>query len=308
MRPSTVARIKSALTVRRPLFQLTRFRSENVEVHDNRRQRDGRPMLPRLPKTVQRASIVRPMETSTYTQVSHSARALVGLALVLPMLTSFGCAMKKTAPSPPPLQDMSIVGDSDSRLQESLFKGDQAVLSNQDIDRILTARITMEDRHRLAVLRLNSRSIWVQEIADLEAQNSERFLNALTASPKLTQVRFIPTLLIPERRTVPYLREAAARFQADLLLIYGTRVLTFQRDRLIGTDEVRTEAVVESVLLDVRTGIVIHTAQTSERISAKKTPGDLNFSQTVAKAQIEATGKALLKVADAILAFAETAK
>ena len=113
----------------------------------------------------------------------------------------------------------------------------------------------------------------------------------------------MPTLLIPERRTVPYLREAAARFQADLLLIYGTRVQTFRRDRLIGPDEVHAEAVVESVLLDVRTGIVIHTAQTTESISAKKAPSDVNFSETVVKAETEATGKALLKLADAVVTF-----
>jgi hypothetical protein len=216
--------------------------------------------------------------------------------------------MKKTAPPPPPPPppDMSIVGSDSDRLQESLFKGDQAVLSNEDIARILTARITLEDRHRLAVLRLNFRNIWFQEIADLEAQTSERFLKTLGATPQLTQVRFMPTLLIPERRTVPYLREAAARFQADLLLIYGTRVQTFQRGRLLGTDEVHAEAVVESVLLDVRTGIVIHTAQTAEGISAKKAPGDLNFSQTVAKAETEATGKALVKLADSVVTFVST--
>jgi hypothetical protein len=52
---------------------------------------------------------------------------------------------------------------------------------------------------------------------------------------------------------------------------------------------------------------VIHTAQTGEGISAKKAPGDVNFSQTVAKAETEATGKALLKLADGVVAFVGTA-
>ena len=234
-------------------------------------------------------------------------RAAAAFLLLLAMLLTVGCAKKMAPPFLPPTPDQSIVGVDSDRLQDSLFKGDQAVLSNQDIDRILTARITLEDRHRLAVLRLNSRNTWFQEIADLETQNSERFLKAISSAPQLTQVRLMPTLLIPERRTVPYLREAAARFQADLLLIYGTRVQTFRRDRLIGTDEVRAEAAVESVLLDVRTGIVIHTAQTAESISAKKAPGDVNFSQTVAKAETEATGKALVRLADAVVAFISTA-
>ena len=268
-----------------------------------------------LPATAPYVPIVHSMGTFTVTSIPQVVRdvgtttaltgrnAAVGFVLLLAFLPAVGCAMKKMAPPPPPPPDVSIFGNDSDRLQESLFKGDQAVLSNQDIDRILTARITLKDRHRLAVLRLNTRSTWYQEIADLEAQNSERLLKALGSTTQLTQVRFMPTLLIPERRTVPYLREAAARFQADLLLIYGTRVQTFRRDRLIGPDEVHAEAVVESVLLDVRTGIVIHTAQTTESISAKKAPSDVNFSETVVKAETEATGKALLKLADAVVTF-----
>ena len=229
----------------------------------------------------------------------------MGTVLLL-AISCNGCAMRKMAAVAPPAPAPSIVGDDSDRLEESLFKGDQAVLSNQDIDRILTARVTLEDRHRLVVLRLNTRNIWYQEIANIEAQNSERFLDTLSTAAQFAQVRFMPALLIPEKHTVPYLREAAARFQADLLLVYGTRVQTFQRDRLIGTDEVHAEAVVESVLLDVRTGIVIFAAQTTEGVSAKKAPRDLNFSQTVAKAETEATGRALVKVADAVLGFVKT--
>ena len=107
----------------------------------------------------------------------------------------------------------------------------------------------------------------------------------------------MPGLLVPDKRTVPYLREAGARFQADLLLIYTTRVRTFRRDRMIGVDEVRAEAIAESVLLDVRTGIIVHSALGSERIEARRTPGDLDFNETVSKAQVEAMGKALAVIA-----------
>src|SRR5215831_18938805 len=177
-------------------------------------------------------------------------RSSVTAVLILAFLSTAGCAARKMA-APPPPPDLSIVGSESDRLQESLFKGDQAVLSNQDIDRILTARISLADRHRVAVLRLNSRTIFYQEIADIEAQNSERFLKPLATNPHFTQVRFMPTLLVPEKHTIPYLREAAARFQADLLLIYTSRVQTFQHDRFLGPDEVKARSIVDSVLLDV---------------------------------------------------------
>ncbi len=237
----------------------------------------------------------------------NSSKAGQLLILVLILLQTVGCAMKKSLPPPVPVDPFQGTSEDTNRLQESLFKGDQEILSNQDIERILSAHITLADRHRLAVLALNPRVVWSAELADLDAQHSERFLQALRSVPRLTQVRVMPTLLNPEKRTVPYLREAAARFQADMLLVYMTRIQTFRRDRLLGTDEVRARCVAESVLLDVRTGIVAHTAQTAEGIAAKKSPGDLTFSETVAKAEGDATGKALLKLADAVVSYLQDA-
>jgi len=230
-------------------------------------------------------------------------RPSLALGLVLWVFPSLcGCAKKRMAPALPPFSYQ--LGDARSdRLEESLFKGDQALLSNQDIDRILTARVTLADRHRLALLRLNYRNFWDSEIAELEVENSEHLRQALRTASQLTQIQFVPALLVPEKRTIPYLREAAARFQSDLLLVYETRVRTFQHTRLIGTDEVQAEALVEGVLLDVRSGIVIHASQAAEGISAKKVAGDLNFAQTVAKAEVQATGRALVKLADDVVTF-----
>lgn len=222
---------------------------------------------------------------------------ITGLVL---MLTGSCAKHMVVAPPPPP---ESIIEDQQNRLQESLFKGDQAVLSNQDIERILSGHVTLENRHRMAVLGVMSRWRWSEELSDLESQNAERFIQSLKAAPQLTEVRYMPPLLVPERRTVPYLREAAARFQADLLLVYTTQVQTFEKNRFVGTDEVRARCIVDSVLLDVRTGIVILSATATEGVYAKKSPGDLNFSETVAKAETEARGKALVKVANGIVAF-----
>jgi len=229
------------------------------------------------------------------------AKFAILAVLIAGCLTASGCAKRKSViPRPPYAGDIS--GDSE-RLQESLFKGDQAVLSNQEIERILSGHISVADRRRLAVLGLTSRSLWSQSIAEADAQNSERLLQTLKSSPQLTQVRIMPALLIPEKRTVPYLREAAARFQADLLLVYTTRIQTFRRDRLLGPDEVRARCLAESVLLDVRTGIVAHTARATESIAVKKTSADLNFGETIAKAESDAVGKALVSLANELTAY-----
>src|SRR5437899_10458433 len=123
------------------------------------------------------------------------------LAIALILLQSAGCAKRLAAPPVDAYQ--GILENDSNRLQESLFKADQEVLSNQDIERILSARLSLADRHRVAVLGLNSRTAWSQELADLETQNSERFLQTLRSATQLTQVRFMPSLLVPEKRTVP---------------------------------------------------------------------------------------------------------
>jgi hypothetical protein len=146
-------------------------------------------------------------------------------------------------------------------------------------------------------------NFWSADLAETEAKNFDNLVRALKASSQLTEVRLLPSLLVPEKRTIPYLREAAARTQVDLLFVYSTRIQYFRRDRFLKADEVHAQCVAESVLLDVRTGIVVHTAHATENIARKKTPGDLNFDETVARAQSEARGKALLSLANPLTVY-----
>lgn len=218
--------------------------------------------------------------------------------LMLLLFASVGCMKKMAAPPPPPVPETIL--ESENR-QDSLFKGDQAVLSDQDIARILGTEIKLGDRHRLAILSLTAKNWWSDELAEAEAKNSDNLLRTFKTSPKLNDVQFLPSLLVPEKRTVPYLREAAARVQADLLFVYSSRIQTFERYRLFKSDEVRAECIAESVLLDVRTGIVVHTARATENIAMKKAAGDMNFNETVARAETEARGKTVVSLASAVV-------
>jgi hypothetical protein len=226
--------------------------------------------------------------------------ALLSVALV--SLIICGCMKKMAAPPPPPPPE-SILGDANDSSTASLFKGDQAVLSDQDIARILGTQLNLQDRHSLAILNLSSLNPWSEDLAETEAKNFDRLVAVFKSSPQLTEVRLLPSLLVPEKRTIPYLREAAARIQADLLFVYTTRIQYFRRDRFLKADEVHAQCIAESVLLDVRTGIVARTDRASENIATKKNPGDLNFDETVARAQSEASGKAVLSLANAVAAY-----
>ncbi|HKV94480.1 MAG TPA: hypothetical protein VJW20_18180 [Candidatus Angelobacter sp.] len=209
--------------------------------------------------------------------------------------------MKRAATAPPPPPPETILDSEANSPQASLFKGDQAVLSDQDIARILGTQVNVGERHHLAILGLNPDYFWSQDLAEAETKNFDNLVKTLKASPQLTDVRFLPSLLVPEKRTVPYLREAAARVQADLLFVYTTRIQTFRHDRFLKPNEVHAQCVAESVLLDVRTGIVVHTGKATENIALVKTPADANFSETEARAESEARGKALISLGSQVV-------
>ena len=223
------------------------------------------------------------------------------LTMITIVFTAWGCMKKMAAPPPPPPPETILGDEGNGSLHQSLFKGDQTVLSDQDIARILGTQLTLTDHHRLAILNLRPSYLWSEELSEIETKNFDNLVRVLKSSPQLTEVRLLPSLLVPEKRTVPYLREAAARVQADLLFVYTTRIQTFQRERFLKAGEVHARCVAESVLLDVRTGIVVHSGRATENIDMTKTPSDLNFDETLARAESEARGKAVLSLANALI-------
>jgi hypothetical protein len=213
-----------------------------------------------------------------------------------------GCGAYSTRP------DMMASPEYRNRqeLQESLFKEDAKVLSGEDIEKILNSRVAMPARARLAILRFGMRkdwSYWSEEFARMDETIGRNFIGRLKGSPRLYDVAILPSMLVPKEMTVPYLREAAARFQANLLLVYRTASQTYSKQNVFTKDETRAYCTVEALLLDVRTGIVVFSSVVNENYSAKKESQDMSLYETTQKAEQAAVGKALEKIADELVGF-----
>lgn len=186
----------------------------------------------------------------------------------------------------------------------SLFSGDAEVLSDQAIAEILEYEY-QPPLSRIAIMPFEQQ-VWATWSGDFLLQSEQlkqNLIDRLRASPRVYDASILPTILIPEQRTVPHLREAAARYQADLLLVYRTSCYSFERYRFFGTDRSEGSCSVEGVLLDVRTDLVPITSVASENFSVEQNPEDLNFGETILTAQLEATGVALASVSEAIVEF-----
>lgn len=189
----------------------------------------------------------------------------------------------------------------------SLFPTDIAVLNDSAIKRILAYRVTLPHAGRLAVLQLGEQrrlSWWDSEdFTRLNQELTDSMLTALRRSPRITHAALLPAMLVPRQRTIPYLREAAARYQADLLLGYRTSCALFRRARFLKRSQFHTVCSVEAVLLDTRSGIVPFTAVATRSQRFEREKEDFETREAVIKAQFQATGEALADVAKQVGEF-----
>jgi hypothetical protein len=193
-----------------------------------------------------------------------------------------------------------------AELSESLFAEDQKVISNEDIQRILTAKITLPRDGKLAVIRAGRLPYWFgwsEDFTRLNRETDRQVLEKLQSSQRVREAVYLPTMAIPRELSIPYLRQAAARFQADLVLVYRTYSRTYERQKLFGQDQTHAYCTLEALLIDTRTGVIPFSTIVTEDFSAKRAKGDVDFNETVAKAEQQAIGKAQMQMAEQVVAF-----
>lgn len=220
------------------------------------------------------------------------------------LITLAGCSAYATKGRPNDYYGQaSPVSSADT---SPLFKSDSSAIPDEDIKRILDYHYMFPKQNRIAILPLGQRawwSTWSNEFAKLNAEKEEEFMNVLRSSSKVFDASYLPSIVVPEKRTIPYLREAAARYQADLLLLYRTDCKTFEKYRVFSANQTKAYCTVETVVLDTRSGIIPFTSVSMETFEATKSDEDANLTETIRKAELEAIGRGLLRNAQRLVAF-----
>ncbi len=231
------------------------------------------------------------------------ARPLIALVLVLLLA---GCAAEVNRNVSADVDSLAVAKTEDQSLKESLFKDDQKVISNEDMEKILSAKVVLPQQGKLAVIRFGQLPYWWGWSEDFVRMNEKidgEFLGKLRGTPRLRQVAYLPSLVTPSVMTIPLLRQSAARCQADLMLIYRTSSRNYPKSRFLAKDQTRAYCTVEAVIVDTRSGIIPFSTVVSEDYSTTESSRDMGFYETVARAQQEAIGKAWNKLADEVVVF-----
>jgi len=224
------------------------------------------------------------------------------MLILLALLSLGGCALPTSTPDRP---DSYYQSTSQANTESSLFGGDAEVLSDEAIGRILNHKYEPPALNRVALMPFGREvwSSWSEELSLASDELQDNVIDQLMASPAVYDASYLPSILIPDKHTVPYLREAAARYQADLLLVYRSYCRSFEKYRMFGADESRAFCGVEAVLLDTRTGLVPFTSVATRSFSTKQNDKDLNFRETMLKGQLSAVAQALSDVSAEVVRF-----
>lgn len=227
---------------------------------------------------------------------------------LLSMIVLFGCTSVGTVQRPASYYEEESQRSAPfekTPVPVSLFSSDSAILSDEDIKHILSYRFSLQKQNRIGILTIG-RSYWFgwsDELARAGAEVQSELIDKLRSSPYIFDASYLPTLLIPEKKTVGHFREAAARYQADILLLYQASCRTYEKYRFFSPDKSKSYCNVEAVLIDTRTGIVPFTVTASRDFSAEKGDTDLNITETMRRSELSALRGALREVGDRVVGF-----
>jgi hypothetical protein len=227
--------------------------------------------------------------------------------LCLVLLTSVGCAGAGG-------QYRSEEYKGRPTINASLIKDEHAMLTEEAIQKLLSSRIRIPDRVKLAVLPLGHVGShgayrgWGEENQADFPQQQRAYLEALegplAATGRFTEITHVPAMMLPAELSLTRLREAAALMQAELLLVYSTRshLITWHGNLFAG-DEVRALATIELILLDVRTGVVPYAETHHAEHLDEEESEDLSVVETQRRAERKATVAAMSKAAEGLKRF-----
>jgi hypothetical protein len=200
----------------------------------------------------------------------------------------------------------------------SLFPSDQAVLGDEAIARILSSKLELPAKGKLALMRFPDGEGWGsrnygryywrdEDYLKLQQVQVETLTKALMASEQILEVAPLPSLMTPRQASIPVLREAAVRMQADMLLVFRVGSDTYSQYRAFAKDKVKAYSTCELVLVDVRTGLVPFAKVVSrEKLELKQTT-DLDLSETMRQAEQASAVEALKVAAEELVGFIKLA-
>lgn len=196
----------------------------------------------------------------------------------------------------------------------SLLKSDRQVLNEASIKKILSSRVVLPRKGHLAIIRFPGHERSAPSYFGREYWNAEDYLKTrqgymdtlsekLAESKRIVAVTLLPSLLTPLDATIPVLREASIRIQADLLLVFRITSDIYQQYKNADNGQVKAFSTCEAVLMDIRTGLIPYTTVVTRESLQEMKSTDFDINEVKKTAEREAALASLNVVAGEISEF-----
>lgn len=158
-------------------------------------------------------------------------------------------------------------------MSESFIKRSKYNLTEEQISRVLQAKVTIKYGVRLAILNLDG-----AEDAEVTDARQKAIQELLSKTKGIKDIGFIPSFLIPQPISLGNLRDVTALIQAHYLLLVKTHNRGNFKFKVFSPDEALASSSMEVALVDILTGAIPYTALITGKAKITKSNSDDDFS------------------------------
>ena len=221
-----------------------------------------------------------------------------------------GCKTYQAGLDQPNLAHFS---DPPEVIKESLFNDRNSTISEESIQRLLDGEIEIQDDLRIAVLNYSPGGMsryynsyrQNEEYLKLQQEYIDKIRKNLENSERVSKAFLMPSIMVGGNASITQLREAAVRLQADMLLIFSLKSDIYSKYRAFAKDEAKAFATNETLLMDIRTGVIPFSNVVTRDTLIKKGENDFNMIETQKKAENLAILATLEQVGVKLIGFLE---
>jgi len=181
--------------------------------------------------------------------------------------------------------------------QVPLFPEDNELISDTEIGRILDTKIQVPAKFRIVLVHLvHERQQDGRLLGNMDQNQWPVVNNAFTElqnSGRIYDVSYLPQMLLPIELSAGKLRSAAARYQADWVLIFRTSTRLFTKNPLFSASRARTFCQADVMVLDVRTGLIAFSSRSRVSLTKEEEDQEWSLAETACRAEQEAIEEAM---------------
>ncbi|MEM7371337.1 MAG: hypothetical protein AAF587_22165 [Bacteroidota bacterium] len=224
--------------------------------------------------------------------------------LLLICVTLSACTTTRPIPGDLPAPEQE-------RITQSLFDSKDRSLSEENIQRLLDGTIILPDTVRISVFKYGTpaanqyyNQYWYnEEYLKVQQKYLDTLIAQIQKAEKVKRVVLMPSLMVSRSPTITELRESAVRLQTDLLLVFSLHSDIYYKYKAFTKDDAKAFATCETILMDIRTGVIPHSSVVTKENFTNKRSTDLSVDETRKRAETGAVIQTLLESGKGVADF-----